>query len=174
MQALQENLSQIVEDFTDYDELEDTHSITHNWWVGLKYCRNSMGKQHKCKNSENLWDDIECRTCDQDGENNIPSTPTQARVRGHMHKSRSKDIELQHLSPQIRSDDSYGQDLSDLLEKSHDERESLGHSRMSPHHSPSKVISHHVVTPTKGAEDGNNLLFPNASSCQNTPTRKTL
>ena len=89
-----------------------------------------------------------------------------------MHKSRSKDIELQHLSPQIRSDDSYGQDLSDLAEKA-TMNENPSSSRMSPHHSPSKVISHHVVTPTKGPEDGNNLLFPNASSAQNTPTRKT-
>ena len=35
LQVLQENISQIVEDFTDFDELEDTHSIAHNWWVGL-------------------------------------------------------------------------------------------------------------------------------------------
>ena len=172
LQALQENLSQIVEDFTDYDELEDTHSIAHNWWVGLDIAETVWANNTNVKNSENLWDDIECRTCDQDGENNIPSTPTQARVRGHMHKSRSKDIELQHLSPQIRSDDSYGQDLSDLAEKAM-MNENPSSSRMSPHHSPSKVISHHVVTPTKGAEDGNNLLFPNASSAQNTPTRKT-
>ena len=33
-----------------------------------------------------------------------------------MHKSSSKDIELQYLSPHIRSDDSYGQ-VSQTLEK---------------------------------------------------------
>ena len=171
LQVLQENISQIVEDFTDYDELEDTHSIAHNWWVGLDIAETVWANNNNVKNSENLWDDVECGTCGQDGENNIPCTPTRARGGGLMHKSSSKDIELQYLSPHIRSDDSYGQDLSDLAEKAM-MNDNASSSRTSPHPTPSKGISHHVVTPTKGAEAASNLLFPNPSSAQNTPTRK--
>jgi len=171
LQALQENISQIVEDFTDYDELEDTHAIAHNWWVGLDIAETVWANNVNVKNSENLWDDVECGICGQDGEN-IPCTPTRARGGGFMHKSNSKDIELQYLSPQIRSDDSYEQDLANLAERAMID-ENISSSRTSPHPTPSKGVSHHVVTPTKGAEDANNLLFPNPSSAQNTPTRKT-
>ena len=59
LQVLQENISQIVEDFTDYDELEDTHSIAHNWWVGLDIAETVWANNNNVKNSENLWDDVE-------------------------------------------------------------------------------------------------------------------
>jgi len=166
LHVLQENISQIVEDFTCYDELEDTQSIAHNWWVGLDIADTVWANNENVKNSENLWDDIECGKIVQSVDDIVPLTPTR-QVEGFMQKLSRKDVELQHLSPHLRSDESYGQHLSDIAENNLEE--DLPSAQMNA----AKNALHHVATPTKGAQNANNLLFPNPSSGQNTPTRKT-